>query len=68
MIRECLRAMRLGATQALYVGDMVLDVQSATRAGLPVVLVEGGSSAAAELAATGQTVVHHLRALVDLLP
>jgi phosphoglycolate phosphatase-like HAD superfamily hydrolase len=37
--------------------DMVLDVESAERAGVAVVLVRGGSSDDAALHATGQTVL-----------
>jgi phosphoglycolate phosphatase len=67
MIRNCLRAMGLAQSEALYVGDMVLDVETAARAGLPVVLVEGGSSSAAALRETGQTIVPDLWSLVGLL-
>jgi phosphoglycolate phosphatase len=49
MIRACLRAMGVEPADAAYVGDMVLDVESAARAGLPVVLVTTGSSDEADL-------------------
>jgi phosphoglycolate phosphatase len=68
MLRACLREMSLPEAQALYVGDMVLDVETAARAGLPVVLVEGGSSTPEALKQTGQRVVSGLGALADLLP
>ena len=68
MVRNCLRAMALSAAEALYVGDMVLDVETAARAGLPVVLVDGGSSTPAALRATGQRVLPALESLADLLP
>jgi len=68
MVRNCLRAMELTAADALYVGDMVLDVETAARAGLPVVLVDGGSSMPEALRATGQRVLPALKSLVDLLP
>jgi phosphoglycolate phosphatase-like HAD superfamily hydrolase len=51
----------------VYVGDMVLDVESAARAGIPVLLVPGGSSSAAELRATGQRVLERLTDLPGLL-
>jgi phosphoglycolate phosphatase len=68
MIRNCLQAMELSAAEALYVGDMVLDVESAARAGLPVVLVEGGSSTSAELRSTGQRILPAIESLARLLP
>ena len=67
MLRNCVSALGLVPRQALYVGDMVLDVESAARAGLPVILVCGGSSTAEELARTGQPVIESLRVLVGLL-
>lgn len=68
MIRSCLQAMSLTPQEAVYVGDMVLDVETAARAGLPVVLVEGGSSSSDALRGTGQRVLPRLGALADLLP
>ena len=67
LIRRCLRAMELEPRHALYAGDMVLDVESATRAGLPVVLVAGGSSPAHDLRATGEIVLDRFADLLDLL-
>jgi phosphoglycolate phosphatase len=67
MIRLCLDELELGSGEAAYVGDMVLDVESADRAGLPVVLVPGGSSTPEELRGTGRMVVDSLAALADLL-
>lgn len=67
MVRNCLRALALSPAQALYVGDMVLDVETAARAGLPVVLVEGGSSPREALEETGQRVLGSLSSLTELL-
>ena len=66
MLRRCLSAMGIDASSGAYVGDMVLDVESAARAGLPVVLVCGGSSPEAELRATGQTVLRSFERLLEL--
>ena len=44
-----------------------MDVESGDRAGVTVVLVEGGSAAAADLRATGRTVLPGVAALPDLL-
>jgi phosphoglycolate phosphatase len=68
MLALCLSRMALPAGQALYVGDMALDAETAARAGIPVVLVAGGSSSQEELAAAGPRVLHSLGELCDLLP
>ena len=67
MVRACLEEMRVSREQALYVGDMALDVCSAASAGLPVVLVPGGSASEAELRDTGQTVIPSMAGLIELL-
>jgi len=67
MVRRCLRTMQVTAERALYVGDMVLDVETASRAGLPVVLVLGGSSPEEELRRTGAPVLSSLAGLLELL-
>jgi len=63
MIRACLVAMGVGPGDALYVGDMTIDVEAGRRAGVAVVLVRGGSSPEAALRATGCRVVDSLREL-----
>jgi phosphoglycolate phosphatase len=68
MILSCLERMRVTPDEAVYVGDMVLDVESGARAGLPVVLVPSGSSTVAELRATGQIVVESFDDLRALFP
>ncbi len=68
MIRRCLADLSLAATEAIYVGDMVLDVETAARAGLPVVLVTGGSSSEEQLRATGQLVIASFDSLLAILP
>jgi phosphoglycolate phosphatase len=67
MLGVCRRHLRAAALQTLYVGDMVLDVETARRAEVPVVLVRGGSSLDAELAGTGETVIDSLADLPPLL-
>jgi phosphoglycolate phosphatase len=68
MILACLAAMRVPAADAVYVGDMTLDVDSGTRAGVAVVLVSGGSSSADDLRSTGRPVLASLPELLDLAP
>ncbi len=68
MIRACLEAMEVTAAAAVYVGDMVLDVESADEAGVAVVLVAGGSSPEDALRATGRPVLGRLADLLPLLP
>ena len=68
MLRACLRVLGVEREEALYVGDMVLDAETAARAGVAVLLVQGGSSEASELRLTGQQVLEDLAGLVSLLP
>lgn len=68
MIRACLSRMGVPAERALYVGDMELDVESGDAAGVPVVLVGGGSAPVERLRATGRPLLDSLGALLDLLP
>ena len=67
MLGACLLSMGLRTRDALYVGDMPLDVESACHAEVPVVLIAGGSSTRDELEATGQIVFRNLGELVMLL-
>ena len=67
MIRTCVREMGLELPAAVYVGDMPLDVESAARAGLPVILVTTGSAGAECLAATGELVLSRLDELLPAL-
>ena len=67
MLRYCLRELDLAPPHALYVGDMVLDVETADRAGVAVLLVCGGSSSEDELRATGRPVLRDFDALVGRL-
>jgi phosphoglycolate phosphatase len=68
MLRMCREAMGLDRAETLYVGDMALDVESARQAGVPVVLVPGGSSSLDVLRATGVPVLADLTDLLSLLP
>jgi phosphoglycolate phosphatase len=68
MILRCLELLHVTRCEAVYVGDMLLDVESAARAGLPVILVPGGSSNRQELRGTGQTLLSSFEALLALLP
>jgi phosphoglycolate phosphatase len=67
MIRACLADLGVDARAAIYVGDMVLDVESGRRAGVRVALVAGGSSPAEDLRATGATVLDGIASLCTLL-
>lgn len=68
MIRACLDAMRVGPDEAIYVGDMPLDVEAAMRAGMGVVLLSGGASPPSDLVATGAPVLAGLPGLATALP
>jgi 2-phosphoglycolate phosphatase len=67
MLRLCREALGVSAAETVYVGDMVLDVDTADRAGVPVLLVPGGSSPAPALRATGEIVLDGLFDLLHLL-
>jgi phosphoglycolate phosphatase len=67
MLHHCLRALDVTAERARYVGDMALDVETADRAGVRVILVCGGSSSREELERTGRTVVPTFEALIRRL-
>lgn len=68
MIFACLHKMGIAPEQALYVGDMPIDKDAGARAGVPVVLVSGGSSPNGALRATGCPVLPALSDLLDVLP
>jgi len=68
MILGCLSAMEIEPERALYVGDMVLDVESGDRAGVQVALVAGGSAAPDELRRTGRPFLSRLDDLLEALP
>jgi HAD superfamily hydrolase (TIGR01509 family) len=68
MIERCLHALGVTRDEAVYVGDMVLDVETAARAGVRVLLVPGGSSERDDLLRTGARVLGSLGELLDLLP
>jgi phosphoglycolate phosphatase len=68
MVHLCLQAMKIEPARAAYVGDMVLDVETAAMARLPVILVPGGSSSPKDLRDTGEVVLSRLTDLLDLLP
>ena len=67
MIRACLLAMEIDGAEAVYVGDMAIDVEAADRAGVGVILIAGGSTPADELAATGRRTLPDLAALLEVL-
>jgi phosphoglycolate phosphatase len=49
MLRAALKTLGVTPAQALYVGDMVVDIQTARAAGVPVCVVPTGSDDAAAL-------------------
>ena len=65
MLRMAMARMGCAPDSTVYVGDMVLDVESAARAGVPVILVPGGSSDRESLLATGAPLLERFEQLVD---
>jgi phosphoglycolate phosphatase len=69
MVHAVLRTMGVEPREALYVGDMEIDVQTARAAGMPVVVMPTGSCDDASLQTCGaDRVVPGMAALLDLLP
>jgi phosphoglycolate phosphatase len=67
ILHACLERIGASSRESVYVGDMVLDVESAARAGVPIVLVPGGSSSTADLRRTGEHVLGSFGELAELL-
>lgn len=69
MVHAAIAAMDLKAAEAVYVGDMEIDVQTARAAGLAVIVMPTGSSGIEALEASdADVVVADFTALLDLLP
>ena len=69
MLLEGLRRLEGSPPEAVYVGDMDVDVQTAKAAGMPVWLVLGGAIDAAEAArTTADMVLTTFSELLELLP
>lgn len=67
MLNAAVEALAIAREDVVYVGDMVLDVESADRAGLEVLLLTGGSSTVEALRATGRTVLRHFALIPNYL-
>lgn len=69
MLLEGLTRLSVSAHEAIYVGDMVIDVRTAHAAGVPVWLVPGGASGWDEaLAAHPTRILSGFSEMLDLLP
>ena len=66
MIHAVLERLKFSPGQALYVGDMTLDAESAANAGVDCVLVASGGNSPEELRATGRPVLRDIRQLITL--
>lgn len=67
MMRRCVAALGVPRETTVYVGDMLLDVETAARAEVPVLLVRGGSSDEEALRHSGQRLVDGVPDLLPLL-
>jgi phosphoglycolate phosphatase len=69
MLLEGCRRLKVSEKNAVYVGDMSVDVEAARRAGLPVWLVPGGAAGTDAAAAAGpDRVLTSFAEILDLLP
>lgn len=69
MLREALSRLGVTEAEALYVGDMAVDVETARAAGVPVWLVPGGAvGVEAAVAAGPDRVLNGFSQLLELLP
>lgn len=68
MLLEALRRLEVPPTQAVYVGDMDVDIETARQAGIPVIAVSTGAQTASYLSSLQpQAVLSSLNELVDYL-
>lgn len=63
MLHACLAELGTTPERTRYVGDMLLDAESGSRAGIEVILVSGGSSSDEELRSAGPPVLDGIAAL-----
>src|SRR5262249_43650233 len=68
MLLEALRRLGVPAAEAVYVGDMAVDVATARAAAVPVWLVEGGAVGQEADAAGADRVLGGFAELLELLP
>jgi 2-phosphoglycolate phosphatase len=69
MLLEALARMGVNRDEAVYVGDMAIDVHTGQAAGVAVWLVRGGAAGQESAEAAGPNrVLDHFSALLDLLP
>ena len=68
ILLKIMRRLRVKRTQTLYVGDMTIDAQTGSRAGIKTIIVTTGSSTISEIRkARPQRVIRDLSALLKLL-
>jgi len=69
MVIECLARLNVHRDEAVYVGDMAIDVHTAKAAGVTCWLVPGGAAGLESAAAAGpDRVLHGFDELLELLP
>jgi phosphoglycolate phosphatase len=68
MLLEALRRLGVTTGDAVYVGDMKVDVQTSRAAGMPVWLVAGGAVGQEAVTASADRVLTGFAELMDLLP
>lgn len=66
ILLRILKALRVEKDEALYVGDMVIDIQAGHRAGIRVIVVRGGLAVLKEIKKARPFMI--LKNLADLIP
>ena len=68
MLIEGCRRLNVPLSEGLYIGDMIVDVQAAKAAGLPVWLVNAGLAGTEDPRAAGpERILDHFTEIADLL-
>lgn len=67
ILLEILHRFRIKRKNAVYIGDMDIDMETARRAGIDAVFVTGGSSTLRSVRKYRKRIIRRLRELVDLI-
>ncbi len=66
MLLKILNQLKIDKRDALYIGDMLLDAETAKKAGIDCILISTGGNTFEELKKTGFPVVNNLKKIIDI--